>query len=231
MRSGQFANIAIGMCCIVVTAVALRREFSPDSDRGARTTTRAQYVENWQRLLAVDATIGSPSAGLKIVEFVDFECPFCAELAERVARLQSEYPGEIALTLRHFPIPGHKFARQAAMAFECAKPHRKEKELYGALFAKQDSLGLRPFREYARDAGIDDLNAFDDCSRTSKFDRIEEDIKFADRLGVTATPTLLLNGWMLSIPPSDERFREILESHRNGKPWKPEPGDTLRVKW
>jgi len=229
-RSNQFANIAIGMCCIVVTAVALRREFSPVAVASAGTNARAQYIENWQHLLADDAMVGSPAARLKIVEFVDFECPFCAELAERIARLQKENPGEISLTLRHFPIAGHKFARPAAVAFECAKPHGRAKEVYNALFAKQDSLGLRPFREYARDAGIDALEAFDQCNAARAPARIDEDIKYAERLGVRATPTLLVNGWMLSLPPTYERFKEILESHRNGRDWNIS-GDTVRVVW
>ncbi len=230
VKFNQLTNAAVGICCIVVTALAVRREFVP-TPAVKQAEGKARYVENWEQLLVADATIGPQKAGVKIIEFVDFECPFCADLAVRLKQLQKEYPDELSITLKHFPIRGHKFAHQAAVAYECAKRSKRANHIYDAFFAKQDSIGLRPFRAYARDAGVEDLDGFDECTKRNSEDRISEDLRAAGKLGVNATPTVLVNGWMLPVPPTDDRFREIMEAHRKDQPSKFASGDTLRIKW
>lgn len=101
--------------------------------------------------------------------------------------------------------------------------------MYRALFADQDSLGLKPYSRYAVEAEMSDSATFESCMRAPAPFQIAEDLEMGERLGVKGTPTLVVNGWLLSIPPTDMEFEKIVAASRDGRQWSPRGGDTVAI--
>lgn len=144
-------------------------------------------------------TLGAPSRGtsnasLVVVEFGDFECPYCARFAhESFDQFEQEFvsTGDVEYVFRHLPLPNHPFALSAAQAAECAAKQGKFWEMRSHLFKNQleftNSVWLRP------DSGSSvDLVALKACLAESDQARIRADIAEAARLGIQSTPTFLI---------------------------------------
>jgi protein-disulfide isomerase len=97
---------------------------------------------------------GSPDAPLTIVEFIDFQCPFCARWAARVDSLVALYPHEVQIVTHHFPISSHPFAIPAAIAVECADRQGAPRTFQTVLFRQQNVLGARKWEDFATIAGV-----------------------------------------------------------------------------
>jgi protein-disulfide isomerase len=145
-------------------------------------------------------TAGRPARGpadaeVTMVEFVDFECPFCGSYArETLPRIESEYGDRIRYVSRHFPLTIHANADAAARAAECAFEQDSYWKYHRRLFAGQDSLDARGLTGHARDIGLD-LGEFERC-RESAATRaaVERDLADGRRYGVTGTPTFFIDG-------------------------------------
>jgi protein-disulfide isomerase len=136
--------------------------------------------------------MGPASPGLTIVEFGDFQCPFCQKTALYLKELRRRYPREVAVVYRHYP--GHQFAMPAAIASQCADRKGAFEALHDLFYAQRDSIGVKPWNRFALEAGIVDTLAFDVCMRDGAAAReVAIDTLAAHRLGVTGTPTLLFN--------------------------------------
>jgi protein-disulfide isomerase len=206
--SGTLAVVA------VVMAVAfVHREFGS----GSRTQVvrndpkPPEMVTAWKDLLDAGVLVGDSAAPVKVVEFADFECPFCRrfELSFRAAKKQ--FGRNVALVFVHFPLPMHRFAIPAARAAECAREHGRFAEFREALYDKQDSLGLKAWASYARDVGIRDTVEFAKCnSGSATVAQIAAGQTLATKLGVRATPTVVINGWRFYTPPSDSALAQIV---------------------
>lgn len=86
--------------------------------------------------------VGDSAAPVKVVVFTDFECPFCKSLHEKIMQRMREHPKRVSLSVLHFPLTSHRFAKQAATAFECAESRTAKANMMDLLYAKQDSIGL-----------------------------------------------------------------------------------------
>jgi protein-disulfide isomerase len=162
-------------------------------------------IANWQGLSGSGHREGPADAVVTIVTFADFECPFCKKFAlQTLPAIQTEFPGEVAVIMRHWPLDYHRFARPAARASECAAAQGRFKEMHDLLYAKQDSLGLKPFSGYAREAGVSDSIAFEGCIQdTREVLTIEQDRKAALDGRFTGTPTVIVNGLLFpGVPDS-----------------------------
>jgi protein-disulfide isomerase len=176
-------------------------------------------VDEWEAVAGSGVIIGSSNAPVKIVEFADLECPYCRRFHDTFAALQSTFGDRVALVFVHFPLSNHRFARPAARGAECAALEGKFGDYVAAVFAKQDSLGLRPRSAYARDAAVKDLAAFERCVElTTPLTRVEAGVKVGERLQVNATPTILVNGWRFSGVPQEEELRRLISDLLTGKP-------------
>ena len=138
--------------------------------------------------------IGPEGARITIVEFSDFQCPFCSRLAESMHRLLEEYPGDIRLEFRHFPLSFHVNARTAAEAAVCAQQQGKFWEMHDAMFANQASLSREGLMELAPNAGVD-VDALAACLDAGEVGaRVDSDQETGTALGVTGTPNFFVNG-------------------------------------
>jgi protein-disulfide isomerase len=155
-------------------------------------------VSNWKGYAEKGLRIGPESASVTIVEFADFQCPFCARAVDEVKGAQREHPAQVAWVFRHYPLSSHPFAQTAARAVECADRSGRFADMHDVLYANQDSIGKRSWVDFARDAGVADTAAFTQCMSNTGDPtvqrRIADDVAAGHRLGVEGTPTFLVNG-------------------------------------
>jgi protein-disulfide isomerase len=206
------------VCSIVTTGVVLRREFLVPSVRATRAEQKPIWIANWRQYLSEGARLGSEAAPVQIIEFADFECPYCGSFHKTLAIVRQHYPTQVSLTYVHFPIPGHRFALPAARVAECAGDQGRFEAMYSQLFDGQESFGLKPWSDYAAAAGVPDLAAFDACiRRTDSVRRIEGGKQLGAQLDIQATPTLIINGWKLAHPPSADELDAMVKATLTGK--------------
>ena len=222
-------NLTLALAAATFAVVMVRREFATPPPREAPTLGPPTYVSGWEALIDSSRAIGQSNARVQLVEFVDYECGFCRLFEATRDLLAQEYPGDVSVSFVHFPIPGHRFAKPAAIAAECARDVGRFAQMHRALFQYQDSLGLKPWTEMALEAGVGDTVGFQKCLKSdSASSRVDIDVDVARRLSVNATPTLVVNGWKLPIPPDEVELRGIARSVRAGTPWQPSGGgDTV----
>lgn len=206
-----FTNFALlGIAGTMLWAYLAERTSS--SARAQPVANESREVENWEAELSTG--ISTATAGpIRIVEFMDFECPYCAAFALRLDSLMTSYPEKISITFHHFPLRSHSLALQAAIAAECAAEQNAFWPFYRALFAQQRKLAILAFPTYAAEAGVADLNRFQSCSMlpADSFPRIRYGLDLGRRTGVRGTPTVWVNGLRLSRPPSLQELVEMVE--------------------
>jgi protein-disulfide isomerase len=197
-----------------VGASVVKREFFSGSHAAAATDHAPTRFGDWQKYAAVGHRMGPANAPVTIVEFADFECPVCGHfVTRRLEAVEREFPGQVAVVFRHFPLDYHRFAYPTARAAECAAAQGRFAEFYGAIYHAQDSLGLKPYSEFARQSGVNDLAAFDQCNRTpGRVPAIEMDMEAARAIGANGTPTVLVNDLLfLGAPDSVQLHAAIAE--------------------
>jgi len=144
-------------------------------------------------------TKGPANARVHIEEFGDFQCPPCAMLHPILEKLEKEFPKDLRVTFRHFPLPNHQHALRAASAAEAAGLQGKFWEMHALIYEHQrewkDQFDVRPvFEGYANQIGLDIARFNRDLGSATVQQRILQDGKRANSLGVSATPTVFLNG-------------------------------------
>jgi protein-disulfide isomerase len=157
-----------------------------------------------------DPASGPTTARVEVVEFSDFECPYCKQLAPVLARVISKHRDRVRLVWKDYPLPIHASARRAAEAGRCAHDQGRFWEYHDLLFEHQKALTAPDLQRYARVIGLDD-EAFTRCLNAGmKRDVITTGIEEAKRLGVSATPTVFINGRMITGAMSFETYDQII---------------------
>lgn len=204
-------------CAVLTTGLVLRRELFPPSGQPS-IPQKAVFVDDWKSHLSKGTRLGEAGAPVQLIEFADFECPFCASFHETLESVQQRYPSQIAVTYVHYPIQGHRFAEPAARVVECAGEQGRFEAMHARLYEWQDQLGLKPWGEFAAAANVADGAAFEACiKRTEPLERIMEGRKLADQLGVRGTPTVIINGWQLQRPPDASELEAMVKAILEGK--------------
>jgi protein-disulfide isomerase len=203
-------------CAVVVTALAVYRQFSPDSQRRVSST-----VKDWSRYANSGHVMGTPSANVTIVEFADFQCPFCARFALYVDSLES-LGLSVKVVFRHYPLPSHRHALPAARASECAAAEVRFESMHDALFAHPDSIGVADWWWFAIQAGFaaSDSIRFRECtSSESQLASVGMDTLAGQQLGIRGTPLLLIEEQRLAGVPSFDSLQAYVRraSARNSR--------------
>ena len=137
---------------------------------------------------------GNANAKVTIVEFSDFQCPYCRQAHMVIAELQKEYPNDLRVVYRDFPLPQHPQARPAALAAECAHEQDKFWPYHDKLFQEQSALATADLARYAQEVGLK-VDQFQACLADGRAERVvREDEDAARRLGVSGTPAMFVNG-------------------------------------
>jgi Na+/H+ antiporter NhaA len=142
-----------------------------------------------------DHVRGPDDAPVTLVEYADFECPYCGQAEPVVRELLAQFGGDLRYVFRHLPLVDvHEHAQLAAEAAEAAGAQGRFWEMHDLLFAHQDALTLQDLERYARELGLD-VERFAERLRTRKYaPRIARDVDSADQSGVAGTPSFFING-------------------------------------
>lgn len=153
-----------------------------------------------------DPSIGPADAPITIIEFSDYQCPYCEAWYQQVyPQLMAAYPDKIRFVYRDFPLPSHDQATAAAEAAECAGEQSAYWQYHDALFTSQYGLGRAAYEEYAADLGLN-VEAFATCLDAHTYKgEINADALDAARAGINSTPTFVINGRLLvgALPLAD----------------------------
>jgi Na+/H+ antiporter NhaA len=142
-----------------------------------------------------DHVRGPDDAPVTLVEYGDFECPYCGQAEPVIRELISSFGDDIRYVWRNLPLNDvHTNAQMAAEAAEAAAAQGKFWEMYDKLLAHQDELEPRDIARYARELGLDIDRFFDEMKRHEYAPRVAEDVVSADTSGVSGTPTFFING-------------------------------------
>jgi protein-disulfide isomerase len=159
---------------------------------------------------------GEPSAPITIVEFSDFECPFCSKAEASVKQVMEAYKGKVRLYFRDFPLPFHSKAQKAAEAALCAAEQGKFWEMHETLFANQQALDVPALKEHAKKLTLD-AKKFGECLDSgSMASKVEASKKAGESVGVTGTPAFFINGRMISGAQPFEKFKELIDNELAG---------------
>jgi protein-disulfide isomerase len=155
---------------------------------------------------------GPKKAPITIVEFSDYQCPFCIKAEKTVADLLAAYPDKIRLVYRDFPLPIHSLAPKAAEASQCADDQGKYWEMHDKLFAVDGKLEVDNLKRYARDVGLDG-DKFDKCLDSGdKAKVVAEHHKAGEDVGVSGTPAFFINGRLISGAQPLDEFKKLVDA-------------------
>ena len=137
-------------------------------------------------------------AEVVLIEYSDFECPFCSRHHPTMLQIMEEYGDKVAWVFRHFPLSFHPEAVPAALASECAAEQDKFWEYGDALFVNQDLLAADYYSQLAGELGLNQ-SKFDDCFETKKYqDQVDADTASGSTAGVSGSPATFINGQLVS---------------------------------
>jgi protein-disulfide isomerase len=154
---------------------------------------------------------GPENAKVTIVEFSDFQCPYCEREYPVIEKLMKEYDGKVRLVFRHFPLEFHPFAEKAAEAGACAQDQGKFWELHDKMFTNQAKLAVDDLKGYAKSVGLD-AGKFDKCLDSGeKKSAVEEDQKAGSAAGVNGTPAFFVNGVFINGAQPYEEIKQTVD--------------------
>lgn len=161
---------------------------------------------------------GPSNARVTIIEYGDFQCPACAYYSPLVRQLRTEYPNDLRLVARQFPLKGiHGQAHEAARVSEAAGNQGKFWAMFDLLYDRQsewtnaDDASQR-FASYARELGLDEATFSADVNADAVKDAIADDIQSGTDAGVNSTPTFILNGTKIPNPDDYAEFKALIDA-------------------
>jgi len=172
------------------------------------------YLPPKVEVAATGPAKGPDGAPITIVEFSDFQCPYCVRAEATVKDLMAleKYKGKIKLYFRDYPLPSHNLAPKAAEAAHCAADQQKYWEMHDKLFAASPKLEVADLKAAARELGLD-APRFEKCLDSGEKAKLVTDgFKAGEEAGVRGTPAFFVNGRLLSGAQPIEAFQAIIDA-------------------
>lgn len=164
------------------------------------------------QVAATGPSFGPENAKVTIVEFSDFECPFCSRGKATIDEVKKAYGDKVRVVFRHFPLSFHQKAPKAAEASLCAHEQGKFWQMHDALFDNQDKLDIPDLKQAARAVGVDGAK-FDKCLDDGAMGPVvQKDMADGSAVRVNGTPAFFINGRMLSGAQPFEAFKDIIDA-------------------
>lgn len=197
--SKQFLAILAAVIIVLIGVFALTGNKSSNDSKSA-SGTPTNHVQ------------GEGKSGVTLVEYGDYECPYCGEYYPIVKQVQAEFNDQITFQFRNFPLTSiHQNAFAAARAAEAAGLQDKFWQMHDALYQNQNqwaqaSNPTQYFNQYAQQIGLNDTQFKKDYPSTKVNDLINADMAAGNKLGINATPTFLLDGKQINVSASASSF-------------------------
>ncbi len=170
---------------------------------------------NMQTLADEDAFLGAENAPVTLVEFSDYQCPFCERFysdAEKQIREQYVKTGKVKFIYRDFPLSFHENAQKAAEAAECAGEQGKYWEMHDKLFESGVSGGVAGFKQYAQQLRLD-TGKFNTCLDSGQMaPEVQKDFSDGQRAGIQGTPGFIINGQLVSGAQPFSVFQQVIDA-------------------
>lgn len=204
----DIATVAVAVAALLVGGAAVHRQFFQPNDPNA-----PRPVTGWAQLRSGARELGS-GAKATVVEFADFECPYCATAVSVLDSLQREHPGRLTIGYRYFPLTRiHPAAFKGAEAAECAARQGRFDAAYHALYRHSRVLDTLSWSTIADEAHVPDPNAFQSCmDKDAPRATIERDIALGRSLAVAGTPTFIVDGTLYPAGLNARQLREAIEA-------------------
>jgi protein-disulfide isomerase len=159
-----------------------------------------------------DHTLGPATARVTVVEYGDFECPYCAQAAPGIHVMLARYAGQVRFAFRHFPQDVHEHALVAAEAAECAGAQGRFWPMHDLMFSRQLHLSRTDLNRYAREVGLDMPRFQAEMDGHAHRARIEADLASGKRSGVRRTPGIFVDGRRLDVAFDLQTLYDALDS-------------------
>jgi protein-disulfide isomerase len=181
---------------------------------GLKSKTPVRVMLEPPRLMVAAAngpSRGAVTAPVQMIEFSDFQCPFCLRAHATVEQVLKTYGDRIHFVYRHYPLPSHPAARPAAEASACAAEQGKFWPYHDRLFEQPSRLSAADLKQDAVDLGLD-AGRFNACVDSKKYKaQVDADVRDGDDAGVNGTPAFFINGRMLSGAQPFDAFKRIID--------------------
>lgn len=160
--------------------------------------------------------LGPADAKVTVVEFSDFQCPYCSRVYPTLLRLRQEYGDDVRVVFKHLPLAMHSKAPAAHAAAEAAKLQDKFWPMHDKLFAGQRLLSEAQYATWAEEIGLDVERFKRDAASDEVKARVDADLAEAEKLGVRGTPAFFINGRYLSGAQPIASFKRIIDEELEG---------------
>jgi protein-disulfide isomerase len=198
-------------------------EMRAEEERQLKAKMEEEFKNPLKPVLAADRAVQGPKdAPITIVEYTDFECPYCRRGHAVIEQVKKAYPGKIRLVYKSLPLPIHPMAMPAARRFEAIalQDQKKAFAYHDLVFTHQDKLeaqGEKFLDQAAKQAGANIARMKKDMQSKTVLGRIEGDMEEAEKFDITGTPGFVINGVSLKGAYPLGAFKEIIDRHLAAK--------------
>ena len=191
---------------------AARRRYIQELRKGAPDVTVRLEPPRLAVVVAPDDPVSGPaSTRVEIVEFSDFQCPFCKRVMPVLKQVMAKYPTQVKLVWKDFPLPIHPDAKPAAEAAQCARDQGRFWEYHDKLFDNQDEMTAANLKQWAGQLGMDAAKFGACIDNATHRPRVQSDMDEGGRDGVSSTPTVFINGRALVGSLPIEAYEEVIQ--------------------
>ncbi len=202
---------------VIIESVQAYQQQEEDRMRASRQAFLQQMRTNPAAVIGNSPTFGAAEQKIVLVEFSDFQCPFCAQAHQTIKAFMEKYKGEVTLTYKHLPLASiHPQAMPAAKAAWSAQQQGKFWEYYDALFKQQKDLGENLYVAIAEKLNLDLAKFNRDRQSKEAEAAINQDLQLARQLGINSTPFFFLNeeafSGALELPEIEQILAKVKQS-------------------
>lgn len=204
----QFLETTEGRSLLVT---AMKKAAEEEQEREKQEALESAFKTREDVALGTSPGKGNPQAKVTIVEFSDFECPYCSRGNQTIQQVLKAFPNDVKVSFKNLPLAFHEQAGPAAKAALAAAKQGKFWEFHDELFAKQDKLGQPLFEEIAKGLGLNVDQWRKDLDSADVAAAVKADEEQAKKLGIRGTPAFFVNGVRVAGAYPFEHFKSIVD--------------------
>ncbi len=206
-RLADLGTVVMMVAALGMTGLVIRQQFFPPPAPG---TVDIDVSDDWAQFIEGGLRIGPDDAAVTIVEFGDYECPFCRTFHPVLSQILGEFPEDVALIYRFYPLDYHPSAYPTARMALCAKDQGRFKEAHDRLYEIEELAEIDP-TVFGEEVGVYDAERFIQCSAAElPRPEVQADLALAEKLNVNQTPTIVVDGLQLARRPNVEELRALI---------------------